>query len=330
MSATKNTVSLQRNIAFLAIFLFIFKIVAWKLTHSVAVFTDALESTVNVASGLIGWYSLWLASQPRDSNHPYGHGKAEYISAAIEGTMISIAGVLIIYEAIKNLQHPVATIQQLDIGIVLIFITAIINYVAGAYAIKHGEKKHSVALVASGKHLQTDTYSTLGIIVALILIKYTGWVWLDPVIAIVFACFILYTGYNVVRQSLAGIMDEADVVLIDQMITLLNDHRRPQWIDLHNLRIIKYGDVLHIDAHATMPWYFTVRQAHQEIEEMKQMVMESLGGSVELFVHIDDCIRQSCQICSMQDCEVRQIPHTKTIEWTRENVQKNQKHNSLQ
>lgn len=320
-----SPVRLQRNIAFLAIALFFIKILAWWWTKSVSVFTDAMESTVNVATGLIGWYSIWLASKPRDKNHPYGHGKAEFISSAVEGTLIIIAGIAIIYEAVKHFSNP-QPVQQLDWGLALLAFTALVNYAAGVYAIQRGKKAKSAALQAGGNHLKTDTYSTIGIIIGLILLRITHWLWLDATVAIIFAIVILVTGYRVMRKSLAGIMDEADLSLLEELIAYLEEHRRPQWTDLHNLRMIQYGNVLHLDGHLTLPWYFNVREAHREIDQLDQLIRNKFGDAIELFVHVDGCESYSCRICTLEGCNVRQQPFEQLIHWTPENVLQNRKH----
>ena len=305
--------------------LFIMKVIAWKLTGSVAILTDALESTVNVIAGLIGVYSLYVSAKPKDLDHPYGHGKAEFLSAAIEGTLISLAGLIIIYEAINNLIHP-HPIQRLDYGILLVAITGIINYVAGFICIKTGKQNNSLALMASGKHLQTDTYSTIGIIVGLILLYFLKLWWIDSAVAILFAFIIMFTGYKIIRSSVSGIMDEADLTLMNKMVVMLDDNRPENWIDLHNLRIIKYGGTLHIDCHLTVPWYLNVWEAHTEIDALSGLVKENFGHSIELFVHNDPCLDFSCHICSKHDCNVRRHPFTKKIEWTMENITKDIKH----
>jgi len=164
LDSHQTNLRVQKWVVTVAIVLFILKITAWFLTNSVSILTDALESTVNVIAGLIGWYSLYVAAKPRDVDHPYGHGKAEFISAAVEGTLIVIAGLIIIYEAVLNFLHP-HPIQKLDYGIVLVAISAIINFIMGNIAIRRGQKNNSLALIASGKHLKSDTYSTIGIIV---------------------------------------------------------------------------------------------------------------------------------------------------------------------
>ena len=305
--------------------LFIIKVVAWYLTGSVAILTDALESTVNVVAGLIGVYSLYVSAKPKDHDHPYGHGKAEFISAAVEGTLITVAGFIIIYEAVNNLIHP-HNIKQLDFGILLIAFTAVINYIAGAICINTGKKNNSLALISSGKHLQTDTYSTVGIIAGLALIYFTKVWWVDSAVAILFAFIIMFTGYKIVRTSIAGIMDEADETLITKLVATLNANRRENWIDLHNLRIIKYGGTLHLDCHLTVPWYLNVHEAHKEIDALSYLVKKEFGESLELFVHSDGCLDFSCAICTKQDCKVRLHTFEKKIEWTVNNVSSNIKH----
>lgn len=301
--------------------------IAWYLTGSVAILTDAFESIVNVVAGLIGVYSLYISAKPKDEDHPYGHGKAEFISAAVEGTLITIAGIIIIYEAFNNLIHP-AAIKKLDYGIVLVAVTGLINYFAGAICIKTGKKNNSLALVSTGKHLQTDTWSTLGIVVGLILILVTQLLWIDSVVAIVFSLFIIVTGYKILRTSLAGIMDEADTTLLKKMVATLNVNRPPNWIDLHNLRIIKYGSTIHLDCHLTVPWYLNVREAHEEIDALSNLVKNEFGESVELFVHSDACMEFSCRICSKFECTVRQHAFEKRVEWTMENISSNRRHHA--
>lgn len=318
---------IQKRIAALSIVLLITKTFAWYITGSVAILTDAFESIVNVVAGLIGVYSLFVSAKPRDQDHPYGHGKAEFISAAIEGSMIAIAGLIIIYEAINNLVHPHA-IKQLDYGIILVAITGVVNYFAGAICIRTGKKNNSLALISSGKHLQTDTWSTLGIAAGLILMLVTKLVWIDSAVAILFSVFIIFTGYKILRSSVAGIMDEADTELLKKMVQTLNENRRVNWIDLHNLRVIKYGSTIHVDCHLTVPWYLNVHEAHKEIDAVSELVKNEFSESVELFIHTDGCLEFSCRICSKFECTVRQHNFEKKIEWTMENISSNRKHHA--
>lgn len=298
---------------------------AWYLTGSVAILTDALESTVNVVAGLIGVYSLFVSAKPKDSDHPYGHGKAEFLSAAVEGTLVAVAGLFIIYEAVYSLIHPRA-VQKLDYGIMLVAFTGLINYIMGTICYKTGKRTASLALIASGRHLQTDTYSTLGIIVGLALLYFLKLWWIDSLVAILFAFFSLYTGYKIIRSSVAGIMDETDTQLMKKLVAMLNKNRRENWIDLHNLRIIKYGGTLHLDCHLTVPWYLNVLEAHSEIETLSALVKKEFGESMELFVHNDACMDFSCHICNKHDCNVRQHLFKQRIEWTIDNISTDNKH----
>jgi cation diffusion facilitator family transporter len=325
LNSEQQNLRLQKIITGIGILLLLVKMLAWYLTNSVAILTDALESIVNVVAGIIGVYSLYVSAKPKDSDHPYGHGKAEFLSAAIEGTLILVAGVLIVYEAAKSLFHS-HTIQKLDSGIILVAATAIINYVMGLICVRMGNKNNSIALVSSGKHLQTDTYSTAGIIVGLILLKILQVWWIDSIVAIVFAIIIMVTGYKIMRRSIAGIMDEVDTALLNKMVATLNMHRRENWIDMHNLRIIKYGGRLHLDCHLTVPWYLNVNEAHAEIDALSDLVKSEFGTSMELFVHSDPCLEFSCRICTKHDCNVRQHPFERKIIWSMENISTDHKH----
>ena len=325
MNRAAQNFKIQKYIAFLSVFLFLLKVTAWYITHSVAILTDALESIVNVIAGFVGLYSLYVSAKPKDQDHPYGHGKVEFISAAIEGVLIAVAGVMIIREAVNNLYHP-QEIHQLDKGIYMVLLTAIVNYVSGSICVRTGKKNNSLALIASGKHLISDTYTTFGIVIGLTLIYFTKIWWIDSVVAIVFALLILYTGYKIIRSSVAGMMDEADVELLEKMVLLLNENRKENWVDLHNLRIIKYGPMIHLDCHLTVPWYLNVHEAHNEVESLSKLVKSHFGESVELFVHSDGCLDFSCKICDKKGCTKRIHTFEKRIEWSMQNISSDNKH----
>ncbi|RZM15243.1 MAG: cation transporter [Pedobacter sp.] len=325
MHSAQQNLRVQKWVAIISVVLLITKVVAYSLTHSVAILTDALESIVNVAAGFIGLYSLYVASKPRDKDHPYGHGKAEFLSAAVEGSLIFVAGLIIMYKAFIQLINP-GELERLDLGIWLISVTAVINFLVGYYCVKIGKRNQSLALQASGRHLQTDTISTIGVIAGLIIIYFTQAHWVDAAIAMALGVFIIYTGYTILRESIAGIMDEADEKLLVKMVELLNSNRSKNWVDLHNLRVIKYGSILHIDCHLTVPWYLNVHEAHVEIDRLSELVRMEYGESVELFVHSDGCLPFQCHICNKDSCHVRQQPFEGRVEWTMGNVSQNKKH----
>ncbi len=325
MDPRKENLLIQKIVVAVAVLLFAIKILAYFLTRSVSVLTDALESTANVAAGFIGLFSLYIAAQPKDQNHPYGHGKAEFLSAGVEGSLIIIAGIIILYQSVVSLIHP-HPIHKLDYGMALIALTAVINYIVGSFSIRKGRKNNSLALIASGKHLLSDTYSTVFIIGGLILIYFTRIRWLDSVVALGFTVFIMITGYRILRKSIAGIMDEADLGLLKSMVESLEKNRQQNWVDLHNLRVIKYGGQLHMDCHLTVPWYLNVHEAHKEIEKLAILVKSDFGNTIELFVHSDACLYFQCNICIKDDCPVRQKPLEKRIDWNMKNLLSDAKH----
>lgn len=315
----KDKIGFQKLIAVFGVILFIGKIIAWKMTNSDAVFSDAMESIVNVISAFMGLYSLYLAAKPKDKDHPYGHGKVEFVTSGIEGALIAIAGIMIIYEGINSLVVG-KVLNQLDWGIAIIAATAVINYFLGYISVKKGEQENSLVLISSGKHLQSDTVTTLGVVISLIVVYFTKIYWLDSVVALIFGIYIIFVGYKIVRKSLSGIMDEQDRDLLDQIIKILEENRRTEWIDVHNMKIQQFGASLHIDAHITLPWYYSLRDAHNEMEKMIILLAKNISRSVEFNFHMDDCKPISCAICRISDCPVRENDFVKKVVWTPENV----------
>ncbi|MCA6466594.1 MAG: cation transporter [Chitinophagaceae bacterium] len=325
MNKAQQNLRLQQYITVGSVFLLLAKLAAYWLTHSLAILTDALESIVNVIAGFVGLYSLYVAAKPRDRDHPYGHGKAEFVSAAVEGTLIVAAGILIIYATINDFITP-RTIHQVDTGCWIIAGTALMNYFGGMLCLRQGKKNNSLALQASGHHLQMDSYSTLAVLGGLLIMLFTKLWWIDKIIALMMSVLIMYNGYTIIRKSLAGIMDEADKQLLERFIQLLNKSRKKEWIDLHNLRVIQYGDQLHIDCHLTLPWYMNLHEAHREIDALSVLIQSKMGNSIELFVHTDGCMPFSCTVCSIENCQVRQEPMKNRQEWNLDNILSNEKH----
>jgi cation diffusion facilitator family transporter len=318
-------VRIQRLIAIVSVVLMAVKLLAWYLTHSVALLTDALESIANVIAGFVGLYTITLAARPRDNNHPYGHGKAEFVSAAIEGTLIIVAGGVILYESVRHLLHP-KPLEQLGMGLLLSVGAGIIHFALGTYAVRIATRERSATLEAAGKHLQTDAWSTFAVTIGLGLVLLTGWLWIDSVAALILGASILRTGYTVIRKSLAGIMDETNQKLANDVIELVQQNRQPQWIDLHNFRVIQFGSNLHIDAHLTIPWYYQVIDADKEIHALQNLIQNHLGNKVEVFIHIDACMPFQCRLCSVAPCPARQEPFTQEVLWTAESVWNDARH----
>ncbi|MDR2236218.1 MAG: cation diffusion facilitator family transporter [Chryseobacterium sp.] len=321
----KDKIGFQKIIAAFGVFLFVGKIIAWKLTNSDAVFSDAMESIVNVISAFMGLYSLYLAAKPKDEDHPYGHGKVEFVTSGIEGALIAIAGVMIIYEGIHSLIVG-KTLSKLDLGIWIIAATAIVNYLLGYISIKKGRAENSLVLISSGKHLQSDTITTLGVVISLAIVYVTKIYWLDSAVALAFGAYIIFVGYKIVRKSLSGIMDEQDPELLHQIIRVLEENRHTEWIDVHNMKIQQFGASLHIDAHITLPWYYSLRDAHNEMEKMILLLAGHIKRNIEFNFHMDDCKPISCPVCQIKDCPVREKDFVKRVQWTPENVTSVDKH----
>jgi len=236
------------------------KFTAYFLTHSVAILSDALESIINVVAGVFASYSIYLAGKPRDQNHPYGHGKVEFFSIGFEGAMIFIAGCLILFKAVQYFMGA-AELHSLTQGIWLIAVTAFINLLLGQYLVRTGRKLSSITISGNGQHIMTDVYSSVGLVVALAVISFTGWTWVDPAVSVIMGLLILRKGYQLLRRSVSGLMDETDMQMIDKVIGILNANRRAAWIDVHNMRVQQYGNNYHIDCHLTLPYYLELSQA---------------------------------------------------------------------
>lgn len=301
------------------------KFTAYFLTHSNTILTDALESIINVVAGMFALYSLYISAKPKDADHPYGHGKVEFLSAGFEGVLIIIAGVVIISKSVVGFFHPRA-LEHLDWGLVLVVVSGLINYFLGFFLQRAGKQHGSLTLQADGEHLKSDAYSSAGILIGLVIIYFTGWVWLDNVVAIIFGFVIIYTGIKLSRKSVAGIMDEADEEAIKGIAAVLEDNRQTEWIDVHNLRIIQYGSKLHVDCHVTLPWYYTLEEAHRQVDKIEEVVEGKHSSQTEFFIHTDPCISAQCKICQIADCPVRQHAFTHKMDWTIETVLQNKRH----
>jgi cation diffusion facilitator family transporter len=307
-------IKIQRWIFIGGILLFIIKVFSFYLTNSLGILSDALESTVNIITGFITLKSLQYAAKPRDYDHPYGHGKIELITASVEGLLIILAGLVIIMEAIKRLGSP-PVILSLDIGLILLVFTALANYFMGFYSVQMGKKYGSVGLEAGGQHLISDTYTTLSLIAGLIIFYITSLQWIDSLLGIIFGGFIIYTGYNVLKKTINGLMDEADMEALEGLSKLLATKRSENWINIHKLTYLKFGSTAHVDMHLTLPWYFDVRQATHEVSNLKQLIRNELPEKdIDISIQSEPCVEESCQHCTL-DCKHRLHDFKESLEW---------------
>ncbi|WP_341225292.1 cation diffusion facilitator family transporter [uncultured Arcticibacterium sp.] len=307
------------------VILMLIKFSAYFLTNSTAILTDASESVVNVAAAAFALYSIYISNRPKDRNHPYGHGKIEFFSSGLEGTMIIMAGVLMIIPAVYSFLEK-SPVTEINNGIWLVLITMFINGILGYYLINVGNKNDSIALKADGKHLLVDSYSSAALIVGLLLVKWSGKSYIDGVLALVLAAFIIYNGIKILRKSVSGLMDELDEDTLKTLLEILNKNRKESWIDVHNLRIQKYGADIHVDCHLTLPYYLSLEDAHTQVGLFENMVESNYPSEVEVFIHSDPCIPECCHYCQIKNCEVRKEDFTGIKKWTRNRILSNAKH----
>ncbi len=322
MQSQKKVILISLGISVL---LMLAKFAAFFITSSNSILTDAAESIVNVLASSFAFYSIYITAQPRDINHPYGHGKVEFFSVFLEGSLIIIAGILIIVKSGYNLVYPY-TIRHLLSGTLIVAAAGLVNYILSYYLVDQSKKLNSITLYGDGKHLQADAYTSAGLVAGLLLIYFTGLNYLDSILSIGIAFYIIYTGYKLVRKSVSGLMDETDMVIIAELISILNENRKDSWVDIHNFRTQSYGPDIHIDCHLTLPYYYDLNKVHEEVSAVDAIVNRNTNSSIEFFIHADPCVPQCCHYCRLSDCPVRSEPKTIDIEWTPWNVARNQKH----
>ncbi len=307
--------TVQKRIVTFSIAIFLAKVTAFFITNSVGILTDALESIVNVVTGIITVYSISIALKPKDANHPFGHGKVESLSASVEGLLILLAGLYIIYEGINRLFFP-TEINTLGIGIFIVAVAGVLNYLLGMYSIRTGKKHQSIALIAGGKHLQSDTYSTIGLVIGLFLLWLTKLAWIDSVIAIIFGIIIIYTGFKILKETTSNLMDETDFGVVKTITEILWKNKRENWVEIHNLKLLKYGDRYHMDCDLVVPWYLNIKEAHEESEILRAIIQKEYHEAIDFTVHMDACFPDMCHQCAKKNCKHRQFPHTNEDVWT--------------
>ena len=280
------------------------KFYAYRLTGSTAILSDALESIVNVVAAVFAIGALIFAGRPADRNHPYGHGKMEFLSAAFEGGLIAFAAVLIVYEVIQSLLGGV-TLRSLDLGVAVVLGAGVVNLLLGLYLLRTGRTYESLALVADGRHVLSDFYTSAGIVVGLLLVRATGIAWLDPVVAAVVALNLMWTGVRLVRQAAAGLLDEEDTGLLVRLLGVLQPHLGQGLIRVHHLRAIRAGRFHHVDAHLVVPEFWSVERSHELAEDLGERVMKELGAEGAMTLHTDPCHRIYCRMCDLEDCVIR-------------------------
>lgn len=290
---------------------------AYRMTGSTAVLSDALESIVNVLAAVFALGGLLFAGRPADRNHPYGHGKIEFFSAAFEGGLIAFASILIVYEAVRSLVAG-SDVHQIGLGLLIVLGSALVNLALGLYLVRTGRRYVSLTLIADGQHVLADVWTSAGIIVGLGLVRLTGRAWLDPVVALLVALWLMATGFRLVRHAAGGLLDEEDPLLLKRVLDALQKYVGGGVIRVHHLRAIRSGRFQHVEAHLVVPEFWSVEHAHDLSEDVAARVMRDLGAEGEMVFHTDPCHRIYCAVCDLEDCPIRREPFLKQTPLTLE------------
>lgn len=290
------------------------KLYAYFLTGSVALLSDALESIINVLTSLFAFFIIQLAQAPADEDHPYGHGKFQYLSVIFEGGLIALAGTLIFYQAFKSLIIG-NSLQEVNSGLSLATLSLVMNGGWGFYLFFIG-KKNSPVLKASGLHLLTDVLSTLGAMFGLVLFKQFGWSWIDPTMAILIGLSLAWAGIKLIKQSIDVLLDRANPQLLALVTQQFNQLREAPMIDIHLAKMIETGSFLHLDAHLVTPRFWTIEEAHQWVHDFEQHFFSTLNKKGELHFHLDPCQTYHCSHCKIDSCPIRSSAYTHHIPFT--------------
>ena len=291
----------------IAVALLVVKFWAYWLTDSQAIFGDALESIVNVVAALVALGVLAYAGRPADRDHPFGHGKVEFFSAAFEGGLIFCAALVILWQAAEALVRG-AMPQELDLGVLLTFCAGAVNGVLGWFLLRYGRRNGSAAIEADGHHVLSDFWTSVGVVAGLIVVRLTGIPWLDPAIACVMVLWLLHTGWRIVGRALGGLLDAKDSVLLQQLVGVLQQRVGDGIIRVHHLRAIRSGSFRHISAHLVVPEFWSVQRAHDVAEALADGVLRELPGDGDIDFHTDPCERAWCSMCDLESCSVRRQP----------------------
>lgn len=295
------------------------KFYAWWLTGSAAILSDALESIINVVAGGFALASVIMAARPPDASHPYGHGKIEFFSAGFEGALIIVAAAGIFYTGILQLLEPRA-LPNLNAGLLILLAAGLLNLILGLGLVRFGRKSDSLILVADGQHLLTDVVTSAGVLAGLLVVRLTGMLWLDGLVACLVGLNILVTGWRLVRQSFHGLMDAANPSILNDLARLLIRNRRVCWVDIHQLRAWKSGNHLHVDLHLVLPRDLQMEEAHREAKMLEHIIIDHYQGKASALIHMDPCIDGECPVCACQPCETRNASLERQAEWTVESL----------
>lgn len=285
-----NPVRVARISALVGVVVFLLKWYAYRLTGSTAMYSDALESIINIIAALVALFAVSISLRPADDNHPYGHTKAEYFSAVLEGVFIVLAAFAIVAEALRKLQNP-EPVSNLGYGLIVSMVASGINGFLAVFLIRSGRRNRSPALVADGQHIWTDVITSVGVLIGLVLAWATGYLFLDPLLAVAVAVNILWVGWKLVRTSVGGLMDEAvppaELALIENCldVTLEGFKRDGEVIEFHDLKSRKAGNKVFIEFHLVVAGELSVRKAHAVCDAL-ELALKKMDD-IKATIHVE-------------------------------------------
>ncbi len=287
MNKDKSTQMFAIRLSFaFGILMLTIKWYAYYLTGSTAILSDAAESVIHIIGVGFAVFSLWYSFQPADEEHTYGHHKINYFSAGFEGALIILAAIYIIYISINRLIVGIE-ISNLGQGTLFTFAASVINLILGGYIVWKGKKTNSIILIANGKHVLTDSWTSFGVVGGLLLTWLTGWLPFDPIVAIAVALNILWSGGKLVRQSIGGLMDEVDKNTANSIRTILNKEVVGKNMEYHQLRLRESGNIVWIEFHLLFPKGTLLDDAHNIATELESTIKKNLKTQANIITHLE-------------------------------------------
>ena len=275
--------------------LIVMKLIVGLMSGSVSIISEAIHSTMDLLAAIIAFFSVRVSNKPADKEHPYGHGKFENVSGVIEAILIFVAAIWIIIEGVKKLMNPSEGVESIGIGFVVMFISAFVNFIVSKKLYKVAKEEDSIALEADALHLKADVYTSLGVGVGLLLIWITGLSFLDPVVAICVAIFILKEAFHLLLSAFRPLID---IKLSDEEIAVINEQINKHesiYCDFHNLRTRKSGKTKYIDLHLVVPQNMSVKAAHDICDIIEEDIEKRLKNT-EMLIHLEAC-GKTCEDC---------------------------------
>lgn len=295
------------------------KFVGYLVTGSAAVLSDALESSVHIVTSGFALFAVWLSSQPGDQNHPYGHGKVEYLSAGLEGVLVAMTGLVVVGIGVKRLVAPVP-LPDIEIGAAVELVAAIIAMIGGTMLVRAGRNIDSPTIEADGLHIRSDAITSFGALAGVVLVAVTGEVWIDAVVALLLGAFLAVSGWRIVRGAVGGLMDEVNPQLMADIAETMREVRNPGWITPHAAKVHRLGQAFHLDLHLVFPRYWSIEQAHAASHEMQDALRSRFDDRVEVMLHNEPCVDDNCRFCDLADCPLRAAEFAGDLRFSAEDV----------